>query len=49
MTTERQKWKQAFSSPACVVWLAIWILASYMLWRYWKNGTPWPLGTAMPF
>jgi hypothetical protein len=48
MTSEKAKWKKLFHSPSVLMWLAIWLVASYMLMRIWKD-TPFPLGSVMPY
>jgi hypothetical protein len=49
MTTEKQKWKNMFTSPLIMTLVIIWVIISYLLWRTWKDGAPWPFGMAMPF
>jgi hypothetical protein len=47
--SERRKWSQLMSSPFLIVLVLVWIAVSFMLWKSWKEGAPWPLGMAMPF
>jgi hypothetical protein len=49
MSSEKQKWKKTLSNPTIMVLIVIWVVVSWLLWRTWKDGAPWPMGMAMPF
>jgi hypothetical protein len=46
---QKQEWSQLKRKPALWFWLALFLFSSYMLYKQWKGGTPWPLGAFMPF
>jgi hypothetical protein len=48
--SQKRAWKQTAADKGIWLWLAIWLLASYMLYQKWKDEEPpWPLGVLMPF
>jgi hypothetical protein len=49
MPSEKQKWKSTFRNPTVMILIIVWVIVSWLLWRTWKDGAPWPMGMAMPF
>lgn len=49
MANQVKEWKHALTNPLILFWLAVWVLASFMLYKQWKSGSPWPAGAFMPF